>query len=368
MKIAHVISHQSPYDSQKLVGVKKMVSVLAKAQIEKGHDVVIIATKNSNPGDFKIFETILPLRDLGISVYDSRSFIYGIVHGGVAADYIRSNQFDIVHNHAEQNFIPYIQGLKTPVISTIHGTDFSEDIKFLYKSFQNKFRAIALSKYAAVANDFIKYNGVVYNAIDARNIEYGDGGEEMFWLGRINPKKGVVEAATVAAKTQKKISIVGYIEAGQEDYHKKLVEMLDAEYVNLTEGFAEKNVTQALIGRSKLFLNPILWEEPFGLVMIESMASGTPVVSFARGSVQEILEDGKTGFIVNPSDTDKRGDFIIKKTGIEGLCEAVDRVYSLGSSEYQAMRQASKKHVEENFTIEKMSEGYEKAYKEAIGI
>src|SRR3989344_4311643 len=121
MKIAHVISHQSPYDFQKLVGVKKMVSVLAKAQVEKGDEVVIIATKNSKSDYFKIFETIPPLRELGISVYDSRSFIYGIIHGGIAAEYINSNQFDIVHNHAEQNFIPYIQGLKTPVISTIHG-------------------------------------------------------------------------------------------------------------------------------------------------------------------------------------------------------------------------------------------------------
>lgn len=367
MKIAHLISHQSPFDSQRLVGVKKMVAILVKGQIKKGHEITIIATKNSESNFSNIYETIPPLKELGISVYEPRSFIYGIIHGGIAADYINNSQFDIVHNHAEQNFIPYINGLKTPVISTIHGTDFSEDIKYFYKSFYGKFRAIALSKQAIVANDFIKYDSVVYNAIDAKEVEFSNGGEEMFWLGRINPKKGVIEAAKVAGQTQKKISLTGYVEAGQEEYFKKLHDTLDSAYVSLKEGFASESEVHALISRSKLFLNPIIWEEPFGLVMIESMALGTPVVAFARGSVPEIVVDGKTGFIVNPGDADKRGDFVIKKTGLEGLCEAVERIYSLDSNQYQAMRQASRKHVEENFTVEKMVEEYEKVYREVSG-
>lgn len=189
----------------------------------------------------------------------------------------------------------------------------------------------------------------------------------MFWIGRINPKKGVIEAAKVASSTGRKLSLMGYVEPGYEEYLKKLNHSLDSAFVSLTEGFISRAEIHKLISKSKLFLNPILWEEPFGLVMIEAMASGTPVVAFARGSVPEIVKDGETGFIVNHSDTDIRGEFAIKKTGIEGLCEAVERIYALDSDNYQKMRSASRKHVEENFSVQKMVESYNLEYKKILG-
>ena len=122
----------------------------------------------------------------------------------------------------------------------------------------------------------------------------------------------------------------------------------------------------SLMQKAKAFLMTINWEEPFGLVMIEAMACGTPVVAFARGSVPEIVKDGETGFIINPSDDDVRGDWIIKKTGFEGLCEAVNKLYSLSQEEYKQMRLACRKRVEERFTIEKMVEEYEKVYQDVL--
>lgn len=100
--------------------------------------------------------------------------------------------------------------------------------------------------------------------------------------------------------------------------------------------------------------------------MIESMACGTPVVAFARGSVPEIIKDGETGFIVNPSDDDIRGNWIIKKTGIEGLCEAVERIYSMPEKQYLEMRKACRAHVEKHFTVERMVDEYEKVYEEIL--
>jgi glycosyltransferase involved in cell wall biosynthesis len=123
-----------------------------------------------------------------------------------------------------------------------------------------------------------------------------------------------------------------------------------------------------LYQNAKAFLFPIQWEEPFGLVLTEAMACGTPVIAFARGAIPEIVADGVTGFVVNPSEEDKRGDFIIKKTGIEGLVEAIQRLNSLPQEEYIKMRQASRKRVEDNFTIEKTVEGYENEYKKILGI
>jgi glycosyltransferase involved in cell wall biosynthesis len=105
-------------------------------------------------------------------------------------------------------------------------------------------------------------------------------------------------------------------------------------------------------------LFPIEWEEPFGLVMVESMATGTPVIAYARGATKEIIKDGETGFLVNPSDIDIRGNFIIKKTGQAGIQEAVERIYSMPDNEYARIRQNCRRHVENLFTIEKMVNQY----------
>ena len=96
------------------------------------------------------------------------------------------------------------------------------------------------------------------------------------------------------------------------------------------------------------------------------MSCGTPVVTFAKGSIPEIIKDGETGFIINPSDDDIRGNWIIKKTGIEGLCEAVERIYSMPEDRYKEMRQACRVHVENNFTIEHMVDQYVEVYKEIL--
>ncbi len=118
--------------------------------------------------------------------------------------------------------------------------------------------------------------------------------------------------------------------------------------------------------KAKCFLYPLMWDEPFGYIFLESMACGTPVVAFARGSVPEVVKDGETGFIVNSSPEDIRGNFVIKKTGIDGLCEAVERIYAMPEEEYRQMRGNCRGHVERNFTVERMVDEYEKVYEKIL--
>ena len=118
--------------------------------------------------------------------------------------------------------------------------------------------------------------------------------------------------------------------------------------------------------KSKVFLFPIHWEEPFGLVMIEALASGTPVISYARGSAPEVIEDGVTGFIINPSPEESKGDYLIKKTGVDGFCEAIERIYNMPDSEYKKMRFLCRQRVEEYFTVKQMTERYIDIYKTVI--
>jgi glycosyltransferase involved in cell wall biosynthesis len=119
-------------------------------------------------------------------------------------------------------------------------------------------------------------------------------------------------------------------------------------------------------GNGAYLLYPIMWEEPFPNVILETMASGTPIIAFAKGSLPETVKDGETGFLVNPSEDDIRGDFIVKKTGIDGLHEAIERITSLSPAEYKEMRTHSRKRVETHFSLDKMIDNYVNLYKEII--
>jgi len=177
------------------------------------------------------------------------------------------------------------------------------------------------------------------------------------------------DAIEVAHRLRRKLVIGARVDKESEsnfNYYKTQIEhkLQQTPVVNHGEMTSEKR--NELIASSRCFIFPIKWEEPFGLVMIESMASGTPVIAYARGSTPEVIKDGETGFLVNSSEEDIRGDWIIKKTAIEGLCEAVEKIYAMPEEEYKAMRRNCRAHVEKNFTVERMVDEYETVYQQII--
>lgn len=186
--------------------------------------------------------------------------------------------------------------------------------------------------------------------------------ENLVWLGRIQRKnnKGLKEAIQTAAAIKKQLDVFGYIE--DEQYYNELKSLSEGN-VTFIQGETDKSV---IFKKAKVFVFPILWEEAFGLVLLEAMATGTPVVAFARGAIPEIIKDGETGFIINPSNDDIRGNWVIKKTGLDGLCEAVQRIYALPQSAYQEMRRNAREHVEKNFTIEHMVDQYEEVFTQIL--
>ena len=179
-----------------------------------------------------------------------------------------------------------------------------------------------------------------------------------------------MEAVNISLKAEKKMKFAGSIsmdETDQNYFNSDVMSKINNnKHLIEYHGFIPRDKIGTFYGSSKLTLFPIQWEEPFGLVMIESMATGTPVIGFARGSVAEVIRDGETGFIINPSADDIRGNWIIKKTGIEGMIEAVKRIYSMPEAEYSNMRRNCRKHVEENFSIKHMVDEYEKAYNKIL--
>lgn len=214
----------------------------------------------------------------------------------------------------------------------------------------------------------VKSVGVIYHGVDTEKFSFGVlGGEYLALIGRYIKEKGVVEAIIASKRAGIPLKMVGDEVYRQLPYYQIKVLPYLKKGVIEDETFLGEADRSGFLKNAKALLFPILWEEPFGLVMIEAMACGTPVIAFARGSVSEIVKDGETGFIINPSDSDIRGNWVIKKTGIDGLIEAVKKVTGMTREEYQKMRYACRAHVEKNFTVEKMVEGYEKVYQKVLG-
>jgi len=186
-------------------------------------------------------------------------------------------------------------------------------------------------------------------------------------MGRINYTKGVDLGIEAAEKTKHKLVLASYLDHGDIPYYKTEIESHFANKIVSNIGEMKNKKTKSkFLGNAKLFLFPIRWDEPFGIVMIEAMATGTPVIAYALGSVPEVIKDGQTGFIVNASSDDIRGNWIVKKTGVQGLCEAVERIYSLPQDKYLEMRKACRSHVEKHFTVDTMVDKYIKVFEEVI--
>ena len=371
MNIALALPHGAPYSEKRLVGVKRVVYTLAKYIQKYGHSVTLIAPSDSASEELHlpIEKTIPSAKSMDISVFDDQSFYYATIHASLTAQL--AHKFDIVHSHMDYAFLPFIQLLNTPVLATIHGTNYRKNERALFKQWFHTFKAVGLSKKTIeLTSDFIHYDWQVYNGIETDLFPFYEGEDSryMYFLGRINPVKGVDKAIEVAKTVKQQLVITGFTEVGGKDFYQHITDISkNNTYVSIETDhiFSDKEKAE-YYRKARLFLFPVQYEETFGLVLAEAMAAGTPVVAFARGAVPEIIRDGITGFLVNPSDNDIRGDWIIKKTGIEGLCEAVQKIYTLPPAEYKIMRKNCRKHIEEHFSAQKMVESYIHIYKELI--
>ncbi|MBU3979307.1 glycosyltransferase [Patescibacteria group bacterium] len=284
------------------------------------------------------------------------------------------NRFDLYHVNIGNGdtALSFAQFVKKPIIVTMHGgleEKYNEKYLSLFRNLKNIYY-VSVSDAQRVPMPDLNYIATIYHGIDIKRIWKFDpiGGDTIVWAGRAIADKGIDTVIKVIKRVGKKAILYPMVKTESPGWIKRLEK--NGKNVNSNIDIRCSRSRHELMSsfqQGKLFLFPIQWEEPFGLVMIEAMACGTPIVAYARGSVPEVVVDGETGFIVNPSNEDIRGNFIIKKTGIEGLCEAVDRIYAMSKDEYMVMRRKCRTHVEKNFTSEKMASNYINLYKKVLG-
>jgi hypothetical protein len=256
----------------------------------------------------------------------------------------RAGEFDVIHSHIDVPAIPFARLVRTPVIFTMHGRLDQPWVRMLYDAYADV-KLVSVSNNQRRLLPHWNWQGTVYNGIGLNEYTfYRRGGEYLAFLGRISPEKGVEEAIEVARLAGIPLKIAAKIDPVDRKFHEERVAPLLrgplVEYV----GEVNQQEKDIFLGRALALLFPIRWPEPFGLVMAEAMATGTPVIAGRFGSVPEVIEDGRTGFICD---------------SVEEMALAAERVAELD-------RAACRRLVEERFSAAAMAEGYEAIYRRLV--
>jgi len=361
MKILVVSLLKRKVTPDTLASRPRIIYEIANGLIKKGHQVSLLGTADSQlPGG----EIISVIEKEFISMSPFENPFYGetacLVKLAKKIEEI-GNNFDIIHNHTYPEFLNLLvaEKLKTPMITTVHAQYFPEfdDVLSL---FPNTY-LISISQAHRALFKKTKFYKVIYNGVDTNIYSYQEKKDDyLLWLGRLSKAKntdgsfmdpkGIRWAIKLAEETDSKLMLGGNVE--DMDFYKKDVEPHLSDKIKWvgavsTELTLTKQEVAKLMQNAKAFLMTINWYEPFGLVMAEAMACGTPVLAFDRGSVKELIIDGKTGFVVSP------------ESGVEGLKEALNKI---GTIKPQACRD----HVVKNFSTETMVNNYEKTYSEIL--
>ncbi len=321
-------------------GTEAVVSLLADELTRRGHQVVLYASGDSQTLAELRHVYHVPLRTAESSRMVKDTNPYEWIH--IANALKDASQFDVIHNHSGELPMAMSSAISTPMLSTVH-CEITSDNKFVWDRYRWYYNTISHSSKDHCPDH--NYLGVVYNAIDVASFPYHEDKEDyLLWLSRFSPEKGPVEAIKVARKLGKKLIMAGKVDKADRKYFHDVVEpLIDGKLIEL---FGEANGDQKreLYRKAMALLLPLNWEEPFGLVMPEAMACGTPVIAFPRGAAPEIIVDGKTGYLVE---------------GVDEMAEAVHRLDRLNPKD-------CRKHVQEHFDIPVMADGYLAVYERMI--
>ena len=313
---------------------EQVTSNIAEGMVKKGLDVTLFATGNSRTaGKLEYVSKTAYAEDNSL---DPK--VWECLHISNVME--RAHEFDIIHNNFDFLPLTYSRLIDTPMVTTIHGFS-SQQIIPVYKKYNSNTHYVSISNSdRSVELDYIS---TVYNGINSTDFTFNEKpANYLLFFGRIHPHKGTYESIQIAKKANMKLIISGLIqdEAYFNEKVKPYINDKDIVYVG-NSGPRERD---KLLGEALALLHPISFDEPFGLSVAEAMFCGTPVVAFNRGSMPELIEDNKTGYLVN------------------SISDAVDAVNKINSID----RKYCQQWALSNFSLEKMTEGYLNTYNQIL--
>ncbi len=335
MKIAQVAPLAEAVPPKLYGGTERVVAYLTDALVELGHEVTLFAS-----GDSFTKAQLAPIwpRALRLDPDVRDHFVPLFMQLETVAR--RAHEFDVVHSHLDYFGYPLLQRLGAASITTLHGRLDLPELPALYGIYRDV-PVVSISNSQRVPLPQANYVATVLHGLPQNLLARGHGGGGyLAFLGRISPEKAPDAAIRIAAKAGMKLKIAAKVDRVDEQYFKTTIEPLlshgDVEFI----GEIREDQKQQFLGDAAALLFPIAWREPFGLVMIEAMACGTPVIACENGSVPEVLEEGVTGFIAESEE------------------QAVEAVKQIGALNRERIRA----EFERRFTAHRMAQNYLKLY------
>lgn len=294
MKIAQIAPLYESVPPKMYGGTERVVHYLTEELVIQGHEVTLFASGDSITSA-KLISTVE--NGLRLKKDCTDSLAHHIVEMQEVFD--RANDFDILHFHIDYIHFPFSEKLHVPGVTTLHGRLDIPDLQPLYNKFRNQ-KVISISDNQKKPLPQANWMGTVYHGLPEALLSQGDGnGGYLAFVGRISPEKGVDKAIEIAIESDIPLKIAAKIDNADKEYYERDIKHLLKHPLIEFYGEINEEEKKDFLGKARALLFPINWEEPFGMVMIESMACGTPVIAFGCGSVPEVIDDNESGFIVH---------------------------------------------------------------------
>lgn len=350
LKIAQIAPLWFAIPPKKYGGIERIVSFLTEELVRRGHDITLFAS-----GDSKTKAKLISVypESLIKAKYNWQDPVWNLEN--LSEVFKKANDFDILHSHLDFWTLPFQDLTKTPVLHTLHNQLYKASITRegerkpariqIFERHRKEMLAAFISKSQRLKSA-VKFpqSWVIYNGIDVSQFKFNPKPQNHFiWIARIDPFKGIENAIRAVEITGAKLLLAGRLDPNKEEYFKKKIKPHLSRKIRYI-GELSQNELSKFYGSARALLYPIEWEEPFGLVMVEAMACGTPVIVFDRGSAKEVVKDKKTGFVVH---------------SIDAMIKAMKKIDTID-------RMACRKRVENHFSYQRMVSGYEKLYYKLI--
>jgi glycosyltransferase involved in cell wall biosynthesis len=335
MRIAQIAPLYESVPPKLYGGTERVVSYLTEELVRQGHDVTLFASADSITS-----ARLVPCAERALRL--DAGCVDPLAHHIVQLEQLAREhaRFDVVHFHIDYLHFPFSRRQPVPQLTTLHGRLDLPDLRAVYREFSDM-PVVSISDAQRVPLPWVNWLGTVYHGLPEHLLEYrARPGTYLAFLGRISPEKRVDRAIEIARRIGMPLRIAAKVDKVDREYYREQIQPLMSDPLVEYIGEIGESDKAEFLGNAHALLFPVDWPEPFGLVMIEAMACGTPTVAFRCGSVPEVLEEGVTGFVVDD---------------IDGAVRAVERIDTLS-------RHRCRQVFETRFSAARMAKDYVAVY------